>query len=179
MGCSFDTANVWSSTETEPITCPATYQQTCNDFIIALELLYNGRNETIFPGENPMRVDQSQPANTTNFTNVQFPFEYNWILDPTHGTRMINLDNTYEYIELAKYSDGRFCGVTQGPPSVLAEACDDSMEFLLGPGVSIGFLTSTANDVNDCELGFCCITVYSYALSPFLYFNHHITHSQT
>jgi len=41
MGCSFDTANVWSSTETEPMTCPATYQETCNDFTNAFELLYN------------------------------------------------------------------------------------------------------------------------------------------
>ena len=152
MGCSFDTANVWSSTETEPMVCPATYQEACHDFTTAFELLYDGRNRSIFSEESPMRIVQSQPANSTNFTNVQFPTGYNWLTDPTSGIRTIDPDNTYEYAVLSNKPEDLFCGVTQGPPSVLAEACDDSMNFLLGTRVSIGSLRSTANAVDSCKL---------------------------
>ena len=152
MGCSFDTANVWSSTETEPMTCPATYQETCGNFVTAFELLYNGRNRTTFSEESPMRVNENDPANSTDFTNVQFPTGYNWVLDPESGIRTINPDNAYEYAALSNKPEDLFCGVTQGPPSVLAESCDDSMNFLLGTPVSIGSLRSTANSVDSCKL---------------------------
>lgn len=43
--------------------------------------------------------------------------------------------------------EGLFCGAQLGPPTTLAQACDDSMDFLLGSSVSIGMLTSTAKAV--------------------------------
>ena len=47
-----------------------------------------------------------------------------------------------------------FCGAKLGPPTVLAQACDASMDFLLGPSVSIGMLTSTAKAVNGESLDY-------------------------
>ena len=47
-----------------------------------------------------------------------------------------------------------FCGAKLGPPRALAQACDASMDFLLGPSVSIGMLTSTAKAVNGESLDF-------------------------
>ena len=100
---------------------------------------------------NPMRINENVPVNPTDFTNVQFPFAYNWETPNEHGIVSINPSNAFEYSVLSNNPADLFCGVTQGPPSALARACDDSMEFLLGPGVSVGLLTSTANDVNECE----------------------------
>ena len=53
-----------------------------------------------------------------------------------------------------KSTSDLFCGVNLGPPTVLAQACDASMDFLLGPSVSIGMLTSTAKAVNGESLDF-------------------------
>lgn len=47
--------------------------------------------------------------------------------------------------------EGLFCGAQLGPPTTLAQACDDSMDFLLGSSVSIGMLTSTAKAVQDFD----------------------------
>jgi len=105
-------------------------------------------------------VGNGEVAWADDQSNTQFPAAYNWIIDPTSGIRTINPDNTYEYAVLSNKPEDLFCGASQGPPSVLAEACDASMEFLLGPGVSIGFLTSTANDVNECELEFVVLYMY-------------------
>lgn len=255
MGCNFDTANVWSSTETDPMTCPATYQRTCGEFVESFESLYDARDESIFPDDNPMRVDMDVPVNPTTLTNVQFPFAYNWEMNE-HGVQSLvqslvqsvvvtaisnewspqnpgqyfvfnpaaweatfgsivgsvgsassakvcrdgvpiytgairvfapsfsNFEGSvstyigrrdplsvsaagdwrvrdiivpsstscqdvglYEYAFLSGNPEDLFCGVTQGPPSALAKACDDSIDLLLG-SASIGLLTSTAKSVN-------------------------------
>ena len=118
---------------------------------------------------NPMRVNVDVPVNPTDFSDTQFPAAYNWIIDSSSGIRTIDPDNTYEYAVLSNKPEDLFCGATQGPPSVLAEACDASMEFLLGPGVSIGLLNSTAIDVNDCELSVFVSSQYTLLLSLLLH----------
>lgn len=151
MGCNFDTSLVWSSSEAEPISCPATSYSTCGDFITAFESLYNGRDTTTFESNNPMRINMDTAltdlsgVESPTFNNVRFPTNFNWTSDNDHG--IFSYTNLL-YKDLSNAREDRFCNAEYGPPSILAQACDESMTFLLGPKVSIGLLTSTAKAVN-------------------------------
>ena len=148
MGCGFDDSLVWSSTEADPINCDdiVSYQM-CNEFIEQFDRLYDARNTTVFPEENPMSNVPNEEADLLN--NIRFPTDYNWDSDK-HGVRSIIDGNSYLYeYESILTKDERYCGASiLGPPSLLAQACDESMSFLLGHEVSLGLLKSTANAVN-------------------------------
>ena len=74
-GCGFDTSLVWSSSEANPEACPVTSYSSGGDFVTAFDSLYNGRNTSIFPAPNPMRIKKDQ-AVKKDFSNVQFPTAY-------------------------------------------------------------------------------------------------------
>ena len=154
MGCSFDSSAVWSSSEAQPIECPATSFETCGNFITALDHLYEARNKTIFPDANPMRKNKDQVAmedfgeGNPHFDNVVFPTNYVWKLDE-RGVASIELSYRYEYDSVLSSNPGdHFCDAGLGPPSVLMGACDATMSFLLGNTVSTGLVWSTSKAVN-------------------------------
>ena len=163
MGCGFDTSLVWSSTETSPEVCEtdpsqqATSYASCGNFVSAMEQLYASRPDAFAADANPLRIIAGGQARS-NFENVQFPTRFNWIIDQISGIASINDASPYLYDfdeSLSTSETDLFCGAELGPPTVLAQACDASMDFLLGSSVSIGMLTSTANKaVNGEFLGF-------------------------
>ena len=168
-GCSFDTSLVWSSSEASPEFCPATSYSSGGDFVTAFDLLYEGRNTSMFEAGNPMRIDQSL-ATESDFSNVQFPTSFVEDVTLPHGIATIKEDCTsgicqseylYEYKNILSTIDDLYCDAKIGPPSVLAEAIDTSMDFLLGPRVSIGSLKSTANAVTSCKLTLCVYVMLS------------------
>ena len=148
MGCGFDDSQVWSSTEADPIKCDdiVSYQM-CNEFIEQFDRLYDARNTTVFPEGNPLSNVPNEEADLLN--NIRFPTDYNWDSDK-HGVRGIIDGNSYLYeYESILTKDESYCDTSiLGPPSLLAQACDESMSFLLGHVVSLGLLKSTANAVN-------------------------------
>jgi len=162
MGCGFDSSYVWSSTETSPEVCEtdpsqqATSYASCGNFISAMELLYDVSLPDAFAAEkSPLRLDADLQAGS-DFGNVQFPTHFNWIIDQANG--IASLDDTspylYDFEESLSTTSYLFCGAKLGPPRALAQACDASMDFLLGPSVSVGMLTSTAKAVNGESLDF-------------------------
>ena len=163
-GCSFDTSLVWSSTEAAPEFCPATSYSSCGNFISAFDDLYNGRDKSMFEAGSPMRIDETNPA-MPDFSNTQFPTAFVQDVTQPHGIARINETCTdagvcqsvylYEYEPILSKSEDLFCNATLGPPSILAQACDASMDFLLGTKVSIGLLASTAKALNDCKYLVC------------------------
>ncbi|EJK51569.1 hypothetical protein THAOC_29247, partial [Thalassiosira oceanica] len=158
MGCGFDSSLVWSSTETSPEVCEtdpsqqATSYASCGNFVSAMEQLYAGRPDTFAAEENPLRLNADIHIQaSSDFENVQFPTRFNWIIDQTNGIASLypNSPYLYDFEESLSTSDADlFCDAALGPPTVLAQACDASMDFLLGSSVSIGMLTSTAKAVN-------------------------------
>jgi len=168
-GCSFDTSLVWSKSEASPEVCPATSYHSGGEFVTAFETLYNGRNTSIFPAGNPMRIDQNQPAES-DFFNTQFPTGFVEDVTLPHGIAKIEEDCTsgvcqsvylYDYENILSTTEDLYCDAKIGPPSVLAEAIDKSMNFLLGSRVSIGSLRSTANAVTSCKLTMCVYELLS------------------
>lgn len=162
-GCSFDTSLVWSSSEASPEFCPATSYSSGGDFVTAFDLLYEGRNTSMFDAGNPMRIDQSQ-AVESDFSYVQFPTGFVEDVTSPHGIAKIKevctsgicqSEYLYEYENILSTTEDLYCDANFGPPSVLAEAIDKSMNFLLGSRVSIGSLKSTANAVTSCKLTMC------------------------
>ena len=147
MGCSFDDSQVWSSTESDPIRCnDIVSYQACKQFVNEFDRLYDARDTSIFPEENPM----GPIADELDFSTIKFPTGYDWKEDD-HGIRSImKSPDSYMYgYESILRADNKYCGDSiLGPPSLLARACDDSMSFLLGNGVSLGLLTSTAKALN-------------------------------
>jgi len=146
MGCSFDDSQVWSSSESDPIRCQDIVSyRACKQFVNEFDRLYDARDTSIFPEENPMG-----PIADDDFSTIEFPTGYNWE-ENVHGVRSImEYTDSYMYGYKSILSvDDKYCGNSiLGPPSLLAQACDDSMSFLLGNGVSLGLLTSTAKAVN-------------------------------
>ena len=120
-----------------------------------MEQLYASRPDAFAAEESPLRLDAVSQAGS-DFGNVQFPVRFNWIIDQTSG--IASLDDTnpylYDFEESLSTASYLFCGARLGPPTILAQACDATMDFLLGSSVSIGMLTSTAKAVNGESLDF-------------------------
>lgn len=135
-----------------------------------MELLYDGRPRHLFGGEeNPLRKNPDTPA-SRNFENVQFPTRPNFVIDSS-GIASLDANSPYLYDfenSLSTSEENRHCGAGLGPPTVLAQACDASMDFLLGPSVSIGKLTSTAKAVRGEPLDFDFVRAFTGDLSTML-----------
>ena len=140
---------MWSSTEAEP-QCPATSFDTCKVFVEAFETLYVGRPVRFLAEDNPMKEDRDQAIDTITFSNVDFPVGFSLTFPQQngveHGEETIG---GYIYAEGLSRNDDSFCGSTLGPPTALVNACDNSMDFLLGPYMSPGELNSIADAVNE------------------------------
>ena len=105
---------------------------------------------------NPL--SNNQLAAQPDFSNIQFPTAFNFNIDESSGIATIEPDVSYFYgfQDHLSSAEGLFCGARLGPPTVLAQACDASMSFLLGPSVSVGMLTATAKAVNGKLICFDC-----------------------
>ena len=127
-----------------------------------------------------MRIDQDQ-AVEQDFGNVQFPTGFVEDITSPHGIAKIKEVNgkseyLYDYENILSTTEDLYCDAKLGPPSILAQAIDASMKFLLGSKVSIGLLNSTAVAVNSCELTLSVSVVLSdVALS----LTHHPTYLQS
>jgi len=159
-GCGFDHFHVWSSTEASPEVCndnsneyQAVSYATCGEFVTEMEELYRGKppDDRFENQKNPLRKNGNLIARS-NFENVHFPTSFNFEGPDERGMVRI-VEQTpylYEFAEiLSSSSEDLFCSAALGPPSTLMQACDASMDFLLGPEASIGLLSSTAKAVND------------------------------
>ncbi|EJK47106.1 hypothetical protein THAOC_34199, partial [Thalassiosira oceanica] len=127
---------------------PALSHVMCGEFITGMEALYGGTPETFARQENPLRRDKGVAARS-NFENVDFPTEFKWKEPNNKGSAKIDEDSPYQYgFAGALSSNQGDIFAAQGPPSTLMQACDASVDFLLGSKASIGLLSSTAKAVN-------------------------------
>jgi len=89
-------------------------------------------------------------ANDFTFSNVDFPVGFSLTFPQRdgveHGEETID---GYIYTEGLSRNGDSFCGATLSPPTALVQACDDSMDFLLGPYMSAGELNSIAEAVSE------------------------------
>ncbi|KAL7552859.1 hypothetical protein ACHAWF_016104 [Thalassiosira exigua] len=152
MGCSYDTAHVWSANEASPEACTEdepepsiTSYTSCWEFVDAFQRLYNARNQIIFPRENPMLVNSEQGA-SSDFANLQFPVAFEWA-GPGENLHGIRNYTGYLHDEGVSEETGLFCGAKLGPPTALTRACDKSLKFLLGEPASTGMLSATVEAV--------------------------------
>ncbi|EJK52275.1 hypothetical protein THAOC_28473 [Thalassiosira oceanica] len=141
-GCGFDHFHVWSSNEASPEVCngndneyQAVSYATCGEFVTEMEELYRGKPDIMFENQkNPLRKNGNLIARS-DFENGM--------------VRIVEQSqHLYEFAEiLSSSSEDLFCSAALGPPSTLMQACDASIDFLLGQEASIGLLSSTANAV--------------------------------
>jgi len=108
----------------------------------------------MFEAGNPMQIDQDKDVEK-DFENVQFPTGFVEEVAPNGIAKIKKVNGQsvylYDYENILSTTEDLYCDAKLGPPSLLAQAIDASMNFLLGPRVSIGFLNSTAVAVNSCK----------------------------
>ena len=108
--------------------CKPLSYDTCAEFAVEFDRLYNGRNTDKYPLNNPMLQDPSvsvhNQVNTKDiFDRIQFPIRYNFIQDPNTGAVTREFGNTdpptgTKYFRLVNQESGKVLGLS-------GNSCDD------------------------------------------------------